>query len=289
MRDADVRSWWRALGLPGLIDIHTHFMPAPVMAAVWRYFDSATEHYGRDWPVHYRGSDAERVGQLRVLGVRAFPALLYPHKPGMADWLSQWAREFAAGVPECLPTGTFFPEPTAAAYVREALEAGTAIFKAHVQVGGYDPRDEHLDAVWGQLAEAGTPVVVHCGSGPLVGAHTGPGPFGEVLRAHPRLTAVIAHAGAPEFREHIELVRAYPNVHLDTTMVGTPFMNDFGPLPDDVIATYGELQDRILFGTDFPNIPYPYATQIEAIQGWDHGDDWLRDVCWNNAHRLLQL
>ena len=45
MTDADeaahVRQIWSALDLPGLIDVHTHFMPKSVMDKVWRYFDSA--------------------------------------------------------------------------------------------------------------------------------------------------------------------------------------------------------------------------------------------------------
>jgi predicted TIM-barrel fold metal-dependent hydrolase len=139
------------------------------------------------------------------------------------------------------------------------------------------------------LAEAGVPVVVHCGSGPLPGRHTGPGPFGDVLAAHPRLTAVIAHCGAPEYREHLLLVRRYPNVHLDTTMVGTAFMNDLAPVPPDVIAAYGDVGDRIVLGTDFPNIPYPYAAQLDALERFGLGDDWLRAVCWTNGARLLGL
>ncbi len=144
MIDAEVPAWWQRLRLPGLIDIHTHFMPKPVMDAVWRYFENAQEHYGTAWPVHYRGTDEERVAQLRALGVRRFTALVYPHKPGMAESLNEWARTFAAGVPECAVTGTFYPEPGAAGYVRAALDAGTRVFKVHVQVGEFDPRDGEL-------------------------------------------------------------------------------------------------------------------------------------------------
>ncbi|HET6876412.1 MAG TPA: amidohydrolase family protein [Jatrophihabitans sp.] len=287
MQDADVPAWWGRLGLPGLFDVHVHFMPERVMRAVWRYFDNAARNYGREWPIQYRGSDAERLEILRALGVRHFPALLYPHKPDMAESLSAWAREFAAGTPDCLPTGTFFPESSAERYVREALDAGTRIFKAHVQVGGYDPRDPLLEPVWGMLAEAGVPVVVHCGSGPLPGPFTGPGPFGDVLRAHPRLAAIIAHCGAPDFAAHLDMVEQYPNVHVDTTMVGTPYMETFAPLGRDVIARLGALQDRVLLGADFPNIPYPYAQQLAALESWELGDDWLRAVCWHNAARLF--
>lgn len=287
MRDADVPAWWGRLGLPGLIDIHTHFMPKPVLDAVWRYFDDAEGHYGTPWPVQYRGSDDDRLARLRELGVRRFTALVYPHRPGMAESLNAWARDFAAGVPECVPTGTFYPEPTAARYVRTALAAGTGVFKVHVQVGDYDPRDPELAQVWGMLAEAAVPVVVHCGSGPLPGRHTGPGPFGAVLAAHPRLTAVIAHCGAPEFAEHLDLVERYPNVHVDTTMVGTPFMNRLAPLTPDVVARLGALQDRVVLGTDFPNIPYEFAVQLEALERFELGADWLRAVCWTNGARLL--
>jgi len=285
--DEDVPGWWQALGLPGLVDIHVHFMPDRVMRAVWRYFDDAQLHFGIDWPVTYRVSEDERVAVLDRLGVRAFTSLLYPHKPGMAESLNAWAAEFAARTPACVPTGTFFAEESAARYVREAIESGTRVFKAHVQVGGYDPRDELLAPVWGLLAEAGTPVVVHCGNGPERGRHTGPGPFGEVLAAHPALTAVIAHCGSPEYLEHIELAERYPNVHLDTTMVATPYLDGLAPLPESAIARLGDLQDKVVLGTDFPNIPYSYATQLVSLAAFGHGDDWLRAVCWTNGARLL--
>ena len=156
-----------------------------------------------------------------------------------------------------------------------------------MQVGAFDPRDAELDQVWGLLAEAGVPVVVHCGSGPLPGAHTGPGPFGDVLAAHPRLTAVIAHCGAPEFAEHLDLVARYPNVHVDTTMVGTEFMDRLAPVPPDVLPRLADARDRVVLGTDFPNIPYPFAEQLAALERFGLGDDWLRAVCWDNGLRLL--
>jgi uncharacterized protein len=289
MDDADVPAFWRRLGLPGLVDIHVHFMPKPVLDAVWRYFDAAREHYGVAWPVQYRTSDEQRLATLAEFGVRAFPALLYPHRPDMAESLNVWAREFAARTPGCVPTGTFYPEPSAPEYVRAALDAGTRVFKVHVQVGAFDPREDVLDPVWGMLAEAAVPVVVHCGSGPLPGAHTGPGPFGEVLARHPRLTAVIAHCGAPEYSEHLAFARRYPNVHLDTTMVGTRFMDTLAPVAPDVIAELGELGDRVVLGSDFPNIPYPYAEQLAALERFDLGEQWLRAVCWDNGARLLRI
>ena len=289
LTDADVPTVCRRLGLPGLADIHVHFLPASVLAKVWRFFDNAERNYGTAWPINYRTSEPDRMASLQALGVERFPTLCYPHKPGMAAWLNQWCADFAAAHSQAIHSGTFFGEPSADSDVRRALDAGARIFKVHLQVGGFDPTIPELDGAWGLLAEAGVPVVVHCGSGPLPGAHTGPGPIGAVLRRHPRLVLVIAHAGAPEYAEHLELALRYPNARLDTTMVGTAFLNRLAPIPPDTLARYRDAGDRIVLGSDFPNIPYDYAEQIQSLLDWDFGEDWLRQVLWHNGARLLGL
>src|ERR1700722_2442129 len=181
---SEVTAFWAGLGLPGLVDIHTHFMPPNVLAKVWAFFAAGHALDGAAWPIVYQRPEAERLALLRGFGVRRFSALLYPHKPDMAAWLNSWAADFAARTPDALHSATFFAEPGAAGYVAEAIGAGARLFKAHLQVGGYDPRDPLLDPVWGLLAEAGVPVIVHCGSGPTAGGYTGPGPMSEVLARH---------------------------------------------------------------------------------------------------------
>lgn len=94
------------------------------MRKVWAYFDGWRTPDGSRWPVTYRGDDAARPARLRAIGVRAFPALVYAHKPGMAQWLNDWAADFAGATPDCLQTFTFYPEPGVDAYVARALEAG---------------------------------------------------------------------------------------------------------------------------------------------------------------------
>src|SRR5918992_1833847 len=221
--DGEVAAFWRALGLPGLIDVHVHFMPPRLLRRVWEYFDAAGPLVGRRWPIWYRWSEADRLEHLRTLGVQVFTALAYPHKAGMAPALNSWTLDFASRTAGCVPTATLFPEPGVAGYVRDALDGGARVFKVHLQVGGFDPRHHLLDPVWGMLAEAGPAVVVHAGSGPVAGAFTGPGPFSEVLARHPRLTAVIAHLGAPEFEGFFDLADRYDRVLLDTTMAFTNF------------------------------------------------------------------
>ena len=93
----------------------------------------------------------------------------------------------------------------------------------------------------------------------------------------------------PEYTGHAELADRYPGVHLDTTMVGTPFTEAMMPMPADLPRRLADLGDRVVLGSDFPNIPHPYATQLDALVGFDLGDDWLRGVLWTNGRRLLGL
>jgi uncharacterized protein len=278
------------VGLDSIIDVHTHFMPERLLAAVRAYFDAAGPLIGRPWPIAYRENEQTRLATLRSFGVAAFTALLYPHKPGMARSLNEWGADFAARTPDCLHSATFFAEPSAAEDVRRAIEQGARVFKCHLQVGGFDPNDPVLDAAWGLLAEAGVPVVTHCGSGPVAGRFTGPAPIARLLARHPALRLVVAHLGMPEYAEFLTLAGRYPGVLLDTTMAFTPFIDDAGaPFPPAELPRLRDLGHRVLLGTDFPNIPYTYADALEALERTGLGPDWLRAVCHDNAAVLFEI
>ncbi|WP_134765056.1 amidohydrolase family protein [Nocardioides sp. 1609] len=285
-RDAPaVREFWTGLGLPGLFDVHVHFLPPNIQRAVWAVFDAAGPKIGRAWPIRYRTSHEERLATLEELGVRRFSTLPYAHKPGVATYLNNWSAEFAAARPQVLRSATFYPEPDAAAYVAAEVAGGAAVFKIHLQVGEFHLDDPLLDGVWGVLEDAGTPVVVHAGSGPVGNDFTGPASMERLLRRFPRLAIIVAHLGAPECEAFLALAERYDRVHLDTTMVFTDF---FGvDYPADLLPRLRDLQPKVLLGSDFPTIPYPYVEQLTGLAALDLGDDWMRDVCWHNGVRLF--
>ena len=287
MKDADVPAFWQSLGLPGLFDVHVHFLPENIQRRVYEQFDQAGPKIGREWPIRYRGAHDERVEHLRAMGVRRFPTLPYAHRPGVASYLNDWAREFARDVPESLWSATFYPEPEAPTYVEKLLADGVEIFKIHVQVGEFDLGDPLLDAVWGLLEDSGTPVVIHAGSGPVGNEFTGPDPMRRVLDRYPRLPAVIAHMGAPEYADFLDLAQRFEQVRLDTTMVFTDFFEAEAPYPRELLARLADLRPKVLLGSDFPTIPYPYAHQLESLAALELGDDWLRAVCWENGADLF--
>lgn len=277
------------LDLTHLVDVHTHFLPARMLDKVWTYFDEVGPLTGRDWPIAYRTDEATRLATLRDLGVGTFTSLAYPHKPGMAAWLNDWCTDFATRHPDCLHSATFYPEPCAAIDVLTAVQAGARVFKAHVQVGDYDPNDPLLDAVWGLLQETRTPVVIHAGRGPAPGRFTGPAAIDHLLDRFPRLVLIVAHLGLPDYGAFLDIAARHEGVHLDTTMVFTPFTERTAPFPTDELTRLVALGDRILFGSDYPNIPYPYLQAIESVIGLGLGPDWCRAVLHDNATRLFGL
>ncbi|GAA1089949.1 amidohydrolase family protein [Tsukamurella spumae] len=286
--DADIPAYLEALGIPGLSDVHVHFLPEPMLVKVWDFFDRASTEYGREWPIAYRFDEATRLELIRGMGVRAIPALTYPHKPGMAVWLNDWCAEFARRVPDAIHCATLYPEPGVGEYVAAAIADGARLFKMHVQVGVFAPDDPLLDPAWESLSEAKIPVVIHAGSGPLEGPYTGPDRVAEVLRRHPELTLVIAHLGMPEYDRFADLAEQFPNVYLDTTMAATDFTERTAPMPPGYVERLGTLADKVVLGSDFPNIPYPYAHQLFGLARLGLGDDWMRKVLWHNGRALLE-
>jgi predicted TIM-barrel fold metal-dependent hydrolase len=290
--EPEVAPLWRDLGLPGLFDVHVHFLPPRIQAAVWAQFDQAGPKIGREWPIRYRGTVEERVEQLRSFGVRRFTALPYAHKPGVAAFLNDWARSFADDVAECVRSATFYPEDGVTDYVGELIEDGVEVFKLHAQVGEFRLDDPLLDEAFGLVTEAGVPVVLHVGSGPVGNAFTGPEHLARLLRRHPRLPAIVAHMGAPEYAEFLDLAERYEHVRLDTTMVFTDFFDADSPYPAELLGRLAALGVKILLGTDFPTIPYPYREQVEALvrlrdRHPSLDDAWLRQVLWSNAAGLF--
>jgi predicted TIM-barrel fold metal-dependent hydrolase len=272
------------LQIPGIVDAHCHFMPEDLQARVWRWFD---EEAPVPWPITYRGSEAQRRRWLAELGVVRYTALAYAHRPGMARALNAWSRELLERDPKVIGSGTFFPEPDAAETVEEMLrDPRVRAFKLHLQVGGFHPDDPLLHPCYEQIRDAGRVVILHAGSAPLPGAHTGFQATAAMLERFPGLKVVIAHLGASETEAFLDLAARRPNLYFDTAMVFV----DFWAVPPVSAAVKGRLvrlQDRILFGSDYPTLPYPFEHQVEALGRLNLGDGWLKAVLRENALRLF--
>jgi uncharacterized protein len=273
----------RELGLDGLIDAHSHWFPEAVMRKIWDYFD---RHY---WPVTYRQLPAGRLEWVRRNKIKRFTTLNYAHRPGMAAWLNEWTAEFCERTPEAIPCGTFYPEPSAAQDVRRCIERyGFRGFKLHLRVSDLDPTSDALTPAFEQIAAAGLPVVIHCGSAPDPGRFTQPSYLQALLQRHPALRVIVAHMGAWECAEYLELAARLPTLHLDTTMVFTGFAA-CDPFPPPLLERLEALSHKILFGSDFPNIPYPLSHAVQGIGALPLSREAKRRILFDNAAALFGL
>lgn len=273
--------------MPGIVDVHVHFMPERVQRKVWAAFDRLSP----SWPIAYRLSAEERLDVLRRLGVVAHPALAYAHRPGMAAWLNSYTLDLADRVEQVVPTFTFYPDDDVDDYVGEALERGGACAKVHLQVGKFDANDPRLDGVWSELERRNLPVVLHAGAVPDGSGGErwcGPEPVVRLLERFPDLSLIIAHAGAPDYASFLRLAETHQGLLFDTAMVFVepPYI---GRYPEDLIDRFVALDGRILFGSDFPSVTDDYASQLRHIVelGVDRG--WLARLLWGTPQRVLGI
>lgn len=265
-----------------LIDIHTHLMPERLARAVRAYF---AEHL---WPMHYEGEPAALVEQLLESGVDRFVFMPYAHRADMARSLNHWvANVQTTFAPQAIGFGTFHPDDGAElpALVDEAFgELGLLGAKLHPQVGRFAVDDDRLDPLYERAQAAGRVLLIHAGRQPEPNEFVGARLFGRVMRRFPRLKVVVAHAGADEFEAFFDLCAFHDNMYLDTAMVFGGFLGASPPIERLI-----EFQDRIVYGSDFPHIPFTLEHALQSIRDLRLGRALERKIFCTNSTRLLGL
>ncbi len=279
-RDAGVR----ARPYRPVIDAHAHFFPQKMFEAIWDYFESG------GWSIAHKGPVDELPARLAAHGVSAFTVLNYVRRPGQARELNDWTRGFAAAHPGAIPFGTVHaadPDPWAA--VAPFLEEhGFRGIKIQPLVSSFGVDDERLAPVLDRLAEMGKILVVHAGTAPYANEWVGLDRLERVLDRRPNLTVILPHLGAYEVERAFMLLEKFPALHLDTTMifVNTTLFNAQARCEPAMIERYA---DRIMFGSDFPNVPYPYEEALASIMRLDISEDARNKIFYHNAARLFGL
>lgn len=279
-----------------IIDMHAHFFPDKLFASIWEWFDA------RGWGIAYRESTSGLARTLREEGVRRFVTYNYAHKAGVAAGLNEWTAQFARREPAALPFATVFPSDDGNIEMLERLFDHDGFFGIKLQplVSDFYLCDERMMDVYALLLERGKVLAAHAGTAPVANKYVGADHFEPVMQTFPELKVVVAHMGAYEFDRFFDMAGRYPNLYLDTSVnfIDPALVKDlvakgqFPPLeiphefdPDMLL----ELSDRLLFGSDFPNIPYDYEDCIRSIIEVGLSEEFNRKVFFENAVRLLQL
>ena len=248
--------------LPPVIDAHVHLFPDPVFDALWKWFETHA------WPVRYKLRTPEVIRFLLDRGLSHVVALHYSHRAGMARTLNAYIAEVCRTEPRVIGLATVFPgEPGAVQILEEAFAAGLKGVKLHCHVQCFAPDAPELHEIYAACAAHGMPLVMHSGREPKSPSYK-IDPYSlcaverveRVLKDHPTLKLCVPHLGADEFDGYLKLLERFDNLWLDTTMMGAGFF------PIELPKRMFEAKpDRILYGTDFPNIPYAWDRELKHL------------------------
>ena len=274
-------------GFPEVIDAHVHVFPDKIFDAVRQWFDRHA------WRIRYRMSTAGIFDFLLTHGVGHIVALQYAHLPGIARDLNRYMLEECRRFPGRI-TGlaTIFPgEPDAADILREAFDEGLGGLKLHAHVQCFDIDAPETRLLFDICQANRKPIVIHYGKEPKSPAYRcdpyeicNAERLERVLIDFPHLRICVPHLGFSETRAYRELLEKYDTLWLDTTMAIT----DYFPMPEPIELKDYRL-DRIMYGSDFPNIPYAWDRELKRMQGFGLAADELEMVLRKNAVAFFGL
>lgn len=276
-----IRSVTRRLPKP-FVDFHVHLFPDRLFDAIRRKF---VADYG--WNVLHPLYWRESLAYLRERGIGTAVYSNYAHRPGIARGLNDWNLNVLAETPNLYCFAAFHPEDGDGLAMAAALLDHPRIlgFKLQLLVQRFFPDDERLFPLYELVMEKDKRLLFHVGTGPVGNEFVGIVPFRRLLARYPGLPAIIAHMGALEYGAFGELLADHPRLYMDTAFSFLPRLGSMFDLGGDFLERYRE---RILYGSDFPNILFPREDEIDTLLSLDLSQEFYDAVFRDNGLCLIR-
>ena len=274
-------------GLPPIIDAHVHIFPQEIFASIWKWFDDNA------WHIRYQMSSARIFDFLLSHGVKHIIALQYAHKPKIARQLNSYMAEQCRALADSV-TGmaTVYPgEDDAADILQEAFDAGLGGLKLHAHVQCFDMNSDTMDPLYECCQVNKKPMVIHAGREPKSTAYRcdpyqlcNAKKVEKIIKNFPDLKICVPHLGFDEISTYRKLVENYDNLWLDTTMA----IAGYFPV-EEKITLGGYRPDRVMYGSDFPNIPYEWDRELKILAAAKISGETLESIAYKNAVDFFDL
>ncbi len=274
-------------GMPFVVDSHVHIFPEKIFSSIWSWFDKYA------WKIRYQMDTSSLIKFLLDHGVGHVVALQYAHKPGIAEllnlYMAEKCNEFQGKV-----TGmaTIFPgEKDADNILNKAFSNGLKGVKLHAHVQCFDMNSKEMDIIYDLCEKQEKPMIMHVGREPK-SIEYACDPYEickadkleTILRNYPKLKICVPHLGFDEIVEYKNLIEKYDTLWLDTAMV----LTDYFSLGDKV--ELGEYRtDRIMYGSDFPNIPFAWDRELKYLNHSKLSFDNLEWILHKSAKIFFNL
>lgn len=264
-----------------IVDFHVHLFPDRLFEAIWKQF---VADYG--WSVLHRLYWRESVAYLRERGVGPIVYSNYAHRPGVAKGLNDWNLAVLEETPDLYCFAAFHPDDADAIAMAASLLEHPRIlgFKLQLLVQRFTPHDERLFPLYELVMVKGKRLLLHTGTGPVGNEFVGIVPFRKLLARYPELPAIVAHMGALEYGAFGELLADHPGIFLDTAFAFLPGLGAMCDLDADFLEKHRE---RILYGSDFPNILFPQEDEIDTLLRLNLSQAFYDSVFRDNGLRLI--
>ena len=274
-------------GLPAAVDAHVHVFPPNLFSAVWQWFDENA------WSIRYRMNTRQVFDFLLSRGLQHVVALQYAHRPGIAETLNRYmAKEIRAYRGRVTGMATVFPgEDDMEGILSRAFGLGLGGVKLHAHVQCFDMVAEAMQPIYAVCQAQHKPIIMHVGREPKSPAYRcdphaicSAGRLEQILAAYPDLRICVPHLGFDELTAYRQLAASYDNLWLDTTMV----LTDYFPLAE-VVDLRDYRPERIMYGSDFHNIPYAWDRELKCLDGAGLERSALDRLLWQNAAEFYQF
>jgi predicted TIM-barrel fold metal-dependent hydrolase len=281
--------------VPRAIDVHVH--PSTfefVNDALGQYAPACEAYFRTELPRHSVQEMADEFRRADILGV------LFAWDAETATGLPPVTNDFVAGCARDHPDAflgfasvdPLKGEAAVAELERSVRDLGLRGLKVHPTAQAFRPDDERFYPLWETAAGLGIPVTVHTGTTGLGAGMPGGGRMklawsrpiylDAVAAEFPELQIVMAHPAWPWQDEQLAVALHKPNTWID--------LSGWSPrrfAPELVREIKGRLQDRVLFGTDYPFLRH--EQWLGAFAELGVSDDVTEKVLLRNAQRLLEL
>jgi predicted TIM-barrel fold metal-dependent hydrolase len=263
-----------------IVDFHVHLFPDKGFDAIWEFFAA------RGAPVVYRYYSRGCIEYLRAHGVDTIVFSNYAHKKGIAGPMNEWNVNLLEEYPTLYCFAAYHPDDDNALQQAEQIlnHPRVAGIKMHLQVQKIYPFDKRLFPLYEMLIERKKRILMHVGNGPTGNEFVGFDQFKKLLDHFPDLPVNVPHMGCSEFGKFLKLLDGHPNIYLDTAYVFWPNLPWTFNLEPEYLKKY---QDRILYGSDFPNVILPREGEIDYLLSLDLSEEFYEKVFYTNAMKLL--
>jgi predicted TIM-barrel fold metal-dependent hydrolase len=264
-----------------IIDFHVHLFPDRLFEAIWKYF---TSHYKFEviHQIYYR----ECITYLRHKGVTPIVYSNYAHRKGIAGKLNEWNLRVLEEYDDLFCFAAYHPDDDDALSMAEQLLDNPKIvgFKLQLAVQQLYPHDKRLFPLYELVMDRKKRLLFHVGPGPVEAEYLGLEQFIKVLAKYPELPAIVAHMGAWEYQGFMDILDDHSGIYLDTAYAFLREFKESFNLNPDYLERY---KDRILYGSDFPNLISPRETEIDCLLQYDLSQEFYRKIFYENAMSLL--